>query len=801
VILTIDNLDGLGPVDYTSTLCGSFKHDSGGFRIVRTLNQPSTLDAVLCLEGAALALPARRARLVASSDTGTVLFTGYLTVEPLPLYAGVATEGPVYRLALRAVSDEWLLDRQAGLPRIGTGLAATGGALLRSLLGRIAPAGITAGTSADARPVGVFEPESAAPWSRNAGALAGSAYGAYRVLDGALTLAPAGATTHTLSDGDGSLNVAALKTSSVRELANDVTVTGAMEPVVYWNELFQGDGTTLVFDLTGQPDAVNAGHAVLIRDTFAQPTFDPSTWAAADPGSHLGLTGAGLTVAGGNGLDGQTTLAALDPIELGGTVIIELDGVQIGGGQFGGASAGTIGALYQGAIEQANCFAGFNVRQASGQTVLVPLVNGVEVGTVFPLLAGHLYTLRLRLHCPELLRVRQAFYAMSDRGSGSPVDQFQVNQFGGGLVDAPVSVVFEVADLGLSSNTPVTVLYDGSVASSPAGCTLAAVNSVQLFGSIGAVRVNRTGSGWVRGTNPTTGVTSTRLVGAAGLGLDCTLTGSALTGKVTFFDGRAPAPGEIVSVSYRGRWRSVARMQNTASVAAETAAGAPGTARWLGHVVKPPARSSEDCEAAAQAVLSFASNRAAATQGACTAVNPATGDIWPGDALNLTRNSSGPIQAIVRKVTIIDQGASPETLTYQIAFANDWAEGLGMTLSEAIADDALLPATATDATVAESARVLPNLQQLTVAGATGANTALLVDAGLDPPQGGGFEVRRRDGGFGLNTGDLVLRSPVRAFTLPVAATGQAFFIRMYDASTPTLYSRASSAVVTHLPVG
>ena len=33
-------------------------------------------------------------------------------------------------------------------------------------------------------------------------------------------------------------------------------------------------------------------------------------------------------------------------------------------------------------------------------------------------------------------------------------------------------------------------------------------------------------------------------------------------------------------------------------------------------------------------------------------------------------------------------------LTYRMAFANDWAEGLGMKLSEAIAADALLPETA-----------------------------------------------------------------------------------------------------------
>ncbi len=779
--LTIDNLDGLGAVDYSGTVLG------GSLKVARTLNEPSTLEATLCMEGTALLVPSRRGRVVVAADAGTVLFTGYLTTEPVALYAGVASEGPVYRLGLRAVSDEWLLDKQSGLTRIGAGLAEASGLLVKGLLGRLG-SGFATGSVADGNAVGVFEPDAAAAWSKNAGSLAAAAYGAYRVLGGAVTLATAGTVTHALSDGDGTLSVAALKTASVRELANDVTVSGAEEPTVYWNELFEGDGTTAIFELTGQTDAVNGGHAALIDDEFSLAAIDATTWAVTDPGSHLSPGAGGLTFSGGNGLDGQTTLTAIDAVEMGGTMVLELGNVQLSG-----ASAGVLGGVYSGATLQANCFAGFNVRQSSGQTVMVPLVNGVEAGTVFTIAAGHVYTLRLRLHCPEMLRVKQAYYAMADGGSG-----FSVEQFGGGLVNAPMYVTFEVSDLGLSSNTPVTVLYDGAVTSSPASCSVVAVNSVQLFGSIGSVRLNRTGSGWVRSTNPTTGAVMTRLVGLAGMGTDCTLSGTDLEGKVTFFVGREPAVGEIVSVAYRGRRRAVARLADTASVAMEAAGGGAGTARWLGHVVRPPARSTEDCEAAAEAVLSFATSRGAAAAGSYVAVNP-SGDVWPGDVLSLTANG-GEFSAVVRKVAVVDGGAAPEVLSYRLEFANDWAEGLGITLSEAIAADAVLPGTAVDSDLVEAARVLANLQQMTVTSATSSNTALVVDAGVDPPSGGGFEVRRHDGSFGRTDGNLVLRSPVRGFTIPVTATGEAFFVRMYDGSSPALYSRASSAIVTHLPV-
>jgi len=95
--------------------------------------------------------------------------------------------------------------------------------------------------------------------------------------------------------------------------------------------------------------------------------------------------------------------------------------------------------------------------------------------------------------------------------------------------------------------------------------------------------------------------------------------------------------------------------------------------------------------------------------------------------------------------------------------------------------------------------VLANLQLLSVTGLT--STALQVDAGTAPPAGGGFEVRLKDWEFGPNAdaADLVLRSPVQNFSIPLAAQVQQFYIRMYDASTPPLYSRFSSALFINAP--
>ncbi len=776
--LTFDNLDGNGAVDYSGRVCSDANAGAtSDFRIERELNAPSRCSGMLAIGDVGLPIPVRRARVVVTSDpSGTdaavILFTGYVATEPQQIYAGMGTKGPVYRTAFRAVSDEWLLDRTNGLAG-GVGLGQSSGQVLTALTNRISAGLVATAGVTNGRGIGVLVPEAAANWSSNAAQVAGSSYAAYRVLDGALSLQPVGTTTHTFGDGNGTLQLGGLRLAAVKELANDVTVSGEMEPAAYVTERFEGDGTTAVFQLSDRP--LRRPRPVLLSESFDSGVFSPRIWKVADAGSRLGFGAHGLAMSGGNGFDGQTTLSAIDLVEMGGTLVVEAGGVRLDT-----ASDGVLCGLYGGSVSRANCFAGYNVRQSAGTTLVVPFVNGVEVGTSLVALAGHVYTLRIRLHCAEMERVGQRYYTSVDG---------VVQSFGGHLIEAPMAVVFELQDLGVSSNTPATVLYDGLVASSPPTCTFAAVNSVQLFGSMAFCRITQTGSAWVVSTLAT-GVPVTRLMGVAGEGVDCMLNA---TGLVTFMAGRIPLAGEIVTVLYRKAQRAVTRLADAASVAAEAAGGMPGSARWLGRVTGPLARNSVDCENAALAILSFATSRSAAIAGSYEVVNPE--DIWPGDSLELVRE--GQITTVlVRRVVIVDRMCAPEVLTYRVEFANDWAEGLGLTLSEAIAADALLPDTA----IFSPGAVLANLQQLQVVSST--ETALQIDAGTAAPTGGGFEVRRRDWDFGPGVDqDLVLRSPVRGFSIPREGQVERYFVRMFDGSTPPLYSRFSSAVFTNLPVG
>jgi len=764
MILTIDNLSGAGPVDYSACIAVDTP-----FEIARTLNAPSRCTGSLLLT--AMPTPVRRARVTVSSAAGVSLFTGYIATTPVAEYAGSGLTGPVYRIAFSAVSDEWLLDKQS-LTLTGSGFTVAGGTLLSTLATRTAGGALATSEVPPGNSVGVFVPEATKPWSANAAAIASSTYSSYRAIGGTLTAQAIGSTTHTLDfdtgAADATVSVAALRTASIKELANDVTVTGAIEPSAFVTEMVQGDGTTSIFQLSEEPFRI--AKPTLLTDAFSQPTINTQIWNISDPGSHFSLGPNGLILGGGSGVDGQTALAAIDQLELGGTLVIEAGNVRLTA-----PSDGVLLGVYFGPTSRANCVAGYNVCQSSGTSLLTPFVNGTETGTSYTLLDGHTYTLRLRIHAAEVQRVLQTYYARVDGA---------IESFGGGLVEAPVSLVFDLVDEGNGSSTPATILYDGSIATSPATCNFAAVNSLALTGSIGSIAVTQAGSAWIVSAPPAASP-YTRLIGVAGQGADCTV---SATGKVTFFAGRIPVPNEQVTISYRTRDRATARLQDPASVAAES-----GPARWLGHIVRPVARSSADCEAAAEAILSFASDPSAALDGSCSAINPAP-DIWPGDALALIVNQQ-TFSTIARTVTLTHGHAAPELLTYKIAFANDWAESLAITLSEAIPADAYLPPTAASA----PAQCLASLTALAVTSAT--TTVLTIDAGCNPTAGGGFEVRLRDWDFAPTPGaDLVLRSPTRSFTIPRSAQCERYFIRAYDASTPPLYSRLSAAIFTNLPV-
>ena len=774
--VTIDNQDGKGAIDYSSALCANQASEKAVV-ITRGLNQPTLARIQLDCASSGLIAPPKNAFVVITADNGTFLFDGFLPSDAESVFAGYGSTGPHYTVVANAASEDWLLNREA-VPQTTPLLGQTAGEMVGILTNRVNPSLVQMNGLEDVGTIGYFEPSPSLPWSENVAALANQARAAYRVLNGQLTLAPVGSTVHVLDDTVGMLEFSAPSAVEVKQVVNDVTITGLTEPLQYVTELFEGDGATVLFQLQREPFRI--ARPILLNEEFAASSLNTSIWNVNDSGGYLRVGGGGLALAGGAGTDGTTTLTAIDPVELGGEVVIEAGFVQLNSG-----SDGVLCGLYSGAINIANCIAGYRVKTSGSNTTLVPLVDGTEVGTTFSLQAGHSYILRLHIHSTELQRMMNSYFSY---GSGGPA------VYGGGTVQSRLQLLFELQDMALLPyvNIGSTILYDGAIPSSPAIASFACVNSANLQGNIGYFKVTQPGTMWVAST-PTSGTPFTRRIGANTQGADCNVLRS---GFLHFYKLAIPQPGEMLAVTYRVGAPSVARFANN-NPPQPGGTGTPAVSQWVGHVIHPPARSSVDCENACQALLDFASNPAASLKGSYRFRNlQDQSDIWPGDALGFKSPSAGlNVSVIVRRVVIESTSSSPEVMNYRVDFANDWAETIAMKLASEISQEVYLPQQ--PETTAGNYLANLNSLQVTLINAT----SIVVNAGLTPPSGGGFEVRSQDYTFGAAGGEgLVLRSPVPNFTITRSTDEEQFFIRMYDGSTPPLYSRVSSAIFTNAPI-
>lgn len=768
--LTIDNLDGKGAVDYSQSVVSTAK-----FLIKRQLNEPSLCSFTLAPAVADLTTPVRNGRVIVSDDSGIVLFTGYIGMEPALELIGQNSAGAAFQVFVNAVSDELLLDQQP-MPVLLAGVAPSANQSLQGLNSAIDANGFSFSLAQASGGVGDFLPDAARNWSANAGALAAMARSAYRVVDGVIIMAPIGSVVHTLSEENGTLSLSALEASMVKALANDVTVCGPSEPCAYVTEFFQGDGTTVLFDLTEEPYMPPASKMKPLIDLFQGPEINPAIWNVLGEGTRVSLTSAGVTCYGGNGLDGETTVEMVNGVELGGSLVFEAGGVQ-----FGSVTQGVLNGIYNGGIEISNCVAGFQISQGSGTTQITALISGAATGSAFTAVPGHMYTLRLWVYCNEMQRMEQAYNSIGNLGPQT---------YGGMYLPGAGSVELELQDMTNGVPSAPVVLYSGAITNLTPVAPMALLNSANLQCSIASFEIVQQGPVWVMSTPPGGGQTVRRL-GTAAQGADCRL---ERTGKLRFYPTSIPQAGELIAISYRTTRRAVARLANAASIAQESNGGLlPGTAAWIGTVTSPAPRSSLDCKNAAMGLLDLATNRGAAWKGKYTAWDmEMQGDVWPGDLLAVTSTSANlNANLVVRTVELELSCGWPGLVKYVIGFANDWADALAIKTSTAVPASVWLPQQP------ESTPPLANLDQLTFSSITG--SAITVNAVTLPPANGGFEVRRRDWAFGPGTdSDLVLRSPVNNFTIPREAAVEQYYIRMYDGSTPPNYSRFSSAVFANV---
>ncbi|WP_058187380.1 hypothetical protein [Terracidiphilus gabretensis] len=759
--------------NYTTTLDSAHP-----LLIKRTLNEPSVCELWLSLPAnGSFAVPVRNQSLAVTGDDGTAYFTGYIAAAPMPEYAGLALEGPRYRHAVRAISDEVLLDQVLMTPSKGAS-GQSAGALMTSLVTRTGARSLVTSSLNLNLEVSHFAPDAGTPFSGCASQVAGQVRAAYRALAGQLSLTPVPGTTHPLNETDGSLTLSnlTLTASAKRALANDITVCGENEAWAYATEYFLGDGITTQFPLSADPYYIASSKAKIITELFNEAEINPAVWSA-NP-TYFGIGAAGLTMMGGNGRDGQTPLTWIDPIEMGGTLMLEVDGLILAAN-----STGIVGGFFSGLLTAASCIAGFQAtaQSGTGAVSLQPIVIGAAAGTSYAVNPANQYTLRVRVHCQDQERIQATYYSFGDSGGIS----------GGGKINlAGANLLFELVEIVDGVAGMPVILYDGTIPNLPDTCSILPASSINLQGTMRSFSLTNLGSGWVVCT-PSGGAPFTRRVGPSTANSECEV---ERTGKLAFYTGYVPPVGEQIAVTYRTQGRAVGRAVNSASQSTLAAAGLPSVSAWIGSVTNPPARSSADCRTAASVIVQASSGVSALWSGTYKGTRQSfASDVWPGDELQLNATSfSLNAQVVVRTVEITYTASSPDLVQYEITFANDWADDLAIKTSITVPAETWLPA-------ATGYTPIANLNALAVTALSG--SSVTVDTGVAPPTGGGFEVRTRDFAFMPGSDStLVLRGSEQTLTFPRLSANDRFYIRMFDGSMPPNYSEFSTALFINLPL-
>lgn len=728
--LTIDNLQGQGAVDYTTALDGTVAP-----RIERKINQPAELRCSLLGSMAGFVVPAMGARVILSKTSGAFVFTGYVTQAPQCEYLGFGESGTVYRYGLMAESDEVLLDQKA-LPNRAPFVERSAGAALTQLAQDLLPGGFDTSAVQDVDMLASYEVNPQKKFSDQAAEIALAVRGCYRAMNGALVLAPVGATTYAINESDANFSPPGLKLVCPKALVNDVTAIGLIEPQAYVRDYFVGDGLSLRFYLSQTP--FQQSKPALIDEEYLGPGLDPATWVESDPSSAVSVLAQTLQVNGGTGIDGQTLVRFIEQIEMGGA--LEL---QHGDVSFAASSTGVIGGLYAGAISAGGCLAGFQIAPSGSGSTIQALINGSATGSVVATTAGHRYVLTTYLYSMEVYRSEETFHSsLHAAGSG----------WGGAAVAADVRVVLELQDIDPSNPAtlvaPATVLIDDVITNAPGYCTYALVNATNMQCSVAYTYLTHISLAEVRTALPSASYV-TQLVGSLSDGAECEIASST---SLDFYPQYVPILNALIVASYRGSGRAVAEVVNSASIAS-LQSGADNGIRGIVRTVKAPsARTQADCENAALAILDDAGGLAwmGTYQTWSDFLPGGASDIFPGDAMAVNVPSRNAVfSAIVRKVSIDVLDPGDDRGMYAIEFANDLAAPLALQDESSATTVALQDLPVQLATTQVGSYYLADLTEAQITAVT--STTVSVDAGTAPGSGGGIEVRLHDFGWGRPT--------------------------------------------------
>jgi hypothetical protein len=550
-----------------------------------------------------------------------------------------------------------------------------------------------------------------------------------------------------------------------------------LEPLTYVRDCFLGNGTALAFYLSQAP--YNKKTQTVFQEDYDKGLLEPTLWSVVDPNHKLALTPGVLQISGG-----PVTVSFVEQIELAGGMVM-----QHGELTFAAPASGALGGLYNGAVANGNCVAGFLISPNGANSNIQALINGTPAGTALTTTPGHVYSFVTQFVCNEGHRTQRT-YLSSVHPAGS--------RRGGDAIPGALRVVLQVHDVDPNNPgtfaAPATVLFDGVLGAPPAFATYALLNFATLNGTLCFTRLQEVANVEVRSMIPGQSF-RTRLAGQLADGGECYVTSAA---ELRFYPPYPPQANEQIVVAYRSSARAVARVQDAASIAAHANGSDNGRRSYVKRLKLPSAPTSIDCERAAMALLDDAVQPAWLGEYSVLSDFLPASDVVPGDAVQVSAPSRGAaFAAIVREADVQVVSLDDDRSHYTIRFANDAAAGLAFEFESATLPEPLQTVFASNGS--SSSLYLPAVTGAQVTSV--ASTWITVDAGGPPPTGGGFEVRLSNAGWGLGSdGNLVGRYSTQTFNLPRLSRVQGYYLRQYDAATPVKYSRYSALLHVDYPL-
>ena len=306
--------------------------------------------------------------------------------------------------------------------------------------------------------------------------MASQARAAYRAMNGTLALASVpGSGTRAERDrwqpepGKSRTHLLASK----RALANDVTVCGEHEPIAYVTEYFLGDGVTTQFNLAADPYFPPSSKSTIIRELFNESQIDLRVWGNPTGQTYLSLGADGLAMQGGNGIDGDTLLTWIDPIEMGGTLLLEATGVTLSPG-----STGILAGFFVGHDDSACMHGWISGHVAAGDRRGQCAANRSRHAERDDLCDQSRQPVHSPRSCALPVRSSEPWRFIDPMAIAGAITS------GGQWIVAPAKLQFEIQEfVNGVAGMPVT-LYDGAIASLPGACMVVAASSVNLHGTM-----------------------------------------------------------------------------------------------------------------------------------------------------------------------------------------------------------------------------------------------------------------------------------------------------------------------------